>query len=105
MSGACTLGRHNCFLLDKADLGLKRELPVERWHLLRPSVHPMLPTRRIRRQPRWQRRLAKIHPIALPVPAIDTGALGHDAFPQKTVDGFFSGNVAENSLVGRSGMA
>src|SRR5260370_22349340 len=61
--------------------------------------------RRIRRQSRWQRRLTKIRPIALPVPAIDTGALGHDAFPQKTVDVFFSGNVAENSWVRRSGMA
>jgi glycosyltransferase involved in cell wall biosynthesis len=36
---------------------------------------------------------------------IDTGSLQHGAFPDKTVDLFFSGNVAENSWVRRSGMA
>src|SRR5439155_570896 len=55
--------------------------------------------------PRWQERLAKIQPIALPAPVIDTGSTGHGGFPQKTVDIFFSGNVAENSWVRRTGMA
>jgi hypothetical protein len=105
MNDAFIMGRHNFFLLDKADVVFKRELPVDRWHILCHSAHPMLPTRRIRRQPRWQRRLAKIRPIALPSPAIDTGSLGLGAFAQKTVDLFFSGNVAENSWVRRTGMA
>ena len=105
MNDAFILGRHNFFLLDKADLVFKRELPVDRWHMLCHSLHPMLPTRRIRRQPRWQERLAKIQPIALPAPVIDTGSAGHGGFPQKTVDVFFSGNVAENSWVRRTGMA
>ena len=105
MNDAFIMGRHNFFLLDKADLVFKRELPVDRWHILCHSVHPMLPTRRIRRQPRWQQRLAKIQPIALPSPVIDTGSLRPGEFPQKTVDVFFSGNVAENSWVRRTGMA
>src|SRR5260370_1003904 len=68
MNDAFILGRHNFFLLDKADLVFKRELPVDRWHMLCHSLHPMLPTRRIRRQPRWQERLVKSRPHALPAP-------------------------------------
>jgi glycosyltransferase involved in cell wall biosynthesis len=104
MNDAFIMGRHNFFLLDKADVVFKRELPVDRWHILCRSAHPMLPTRRIRRQPRWQRRLAKIRPIALPSPVIETGSLRPGEFPQKTVDLFFSGNVTENSWVRRAGM-
>jgi hypothetical protein len=105
MNDAFILGRHNFFLLDQADLVFKRELPVDRWQILCHSVHSMLPTRRIRRQRRWQERLAKIQPIALPSPVIDTGAPRHGEFPEKTTDVFFSGNVAENSWVRRTGMA
>ena len=75
MNDAFILGRHNFFLLDEADIVFKRELPVDRWHMLCHSVHPMLPTRRIRRQPRWQARLAKIRPIALPTPGKFPGVL------------------------------
>src|SRR6266545_2908031 len=60
---------------------------------------------RIRRDKRWQRRLAKIRPIALPSPAIDTGALWPGEFPEKTIDVFFSGNVTENAWVRRTGVA
>ena len=105
MNDAFILGRHNFFLLDKADVVFKRELPVDRWHILCHSLHSRLPTRRIRRQRRWQQRLAKIRPIALPSPVIDTGAPRHGEFPEKTTDVFFSGNVAENSWVRRTGMA
>jgi Glycosyl transferases group 1 len=105
MNDAFIMGRHNFFLLDKADVVFKRELPVDRWHILCHSVHPTLPTRRIRRQPRWQARLAKIRPIALPAPIIDVAAPRDGGFPQKTLDVFFSGNVAENSWVRRTGMA
>jgi hypothetical protein len=105
MNDAFIMGRHNFFLLDQADVVFKRELPVDRWHILCHSVHPMLPTRRIRRQPRWQRRLAKIRPIALPSPVIDTSALGGGEPSEKSVDLFFSGNVTENSWVRRTGMA
>ena len=105
MNDAFIVGRHNFFLLDKADVVFKRELPVDRWHMLCHSAHPMLPTRRIRRQARWQRRLAKIRPIALPAPVLPDLALPRGGFPEKSVDIFFSGNVAENSWVRRAGMA
>ena len=104
MNDAFIMGRHNFFLLDKADVVFKRELPVDRWHMLCHSVHPMLPTRRIRRQTRWQQRLAKIRPIALPTPPLELAAVPRE-FPEKTVDIFFSGNVQENSWVRRTGMA
>jgi glycosyltransferase involved in cell wall biosynthesis len=105
MNDAFIMGSHNFFLLDKADVVFKRELPVDRWHILCHSVHPMLPTRRIRRQPRWQARLAKIRPIALPSLMIDDASPRPGEFPEKSADLFFSGNVTENSWVRRTGMA
>ncbi len=105
MNDAFIMCRHNFFLLDKADVVFKRELPVDRWHILCHSVHPVLPTRRIRRRPRWQARLAKIRPIALPALILTDNPLRSGEFPQKTADLFFSGNVAENSWVRRTGMA
>ena len=105
MNESFIMGRHNFFLLDKADAVFKRELPVDRWHILCYSVHPRNPTRRIRRLRRWQQRLDKIRPIALFSPVIDAGSLIDGEFPEKTVDVFFSGNVAENSWVRRTGMA
>ena len=99
------IGRHNFFLLDRADVVFKRELPVDRWQTLFYSGHPILPTRRIRSNPRWQRRLAKLRPIALPVPAIDTSGFWQGEFPEKTIDVFFSGNAEVNSWVRRAGIA
>jgi hypothetical protein len=98
------IGRHNFFLLDKADAVFKRELPADRWRLLTHSAHPVLPTRRIRRNARWQARLEKIQPIALPQEPIDATSLWEGDFPEKTSDLFFSGNVSENSWVRRSGL-
>ena len=105
MNDAFIMGRHNFFLLDKAEIAFKRELSTDRWHILCHSAHPVLPTRRIRRDKRWQRRLAKIRPIALPSPAIETSALWTGEFPEKTVDVFFSGNITENAWVRRAGVA
>ena len=42
--------RPGFFLLDKADVVFKRELPADRWQVLAGSAHPALPTRRIRSQ-------------------------------------------------------
>ena len=46
MNDAFIVGSHNFFLLDKATAAFKRELPVDRWHILCHSAHPALPTRR-----------------------------------------------------------
>lgn len=98
------IGLHNFFMLDKADMVFKRELPADRWRVLTHSAHPVLPTRRIRRNPRWQARVEKIRPIALPQEAVDATSLWRGDFPEKTSDVFFSGNISENSWVRRSGV-
>ncbi|MDB5505286.1 MAG: hypothetical protein JWR89_5188 [Tardiphaga sp.] len=105
MNDAFIIGAHNFFLLDKATVAFKRELPVDRWHILCHSAHPALPTRRIRRNSRWNRRLAKIQPISLPATLISTEALWQGEQPEKTSDVFFVGEVAENSWVRRVGLA
>lgn len=101
MNDAFIVGSHNFFLLDKATAAFKRELPVDRWHILCHSAHPALPTRRVRRNRRWNERLAKIRPISLPAARIDT----EGEHPEKTSDVFFVGEVAENSWVRRVGLS
>ena len=96
------IGRHGFFLLDKADLVFKRELPVDRWHVLFGSAHPNLPTQRIRRSAKWQARLAKLRPLALPINVIDP-KLFENGFPEKTVDLFFAGAIDSNNWVRRAG--
>jgi hypothetical protein len=98
------LGRHNFFMLDKADVVFKRELPADRWHLLSRSAHPALPTLRLRRAPSWQRRLEKIRPFGLPADVLNTHGLFEEEFPSKSTDIFFSGNVDDNSWVRREGL-
>ncbi len=90
--------RPGFFLLDKADVVFKRELPADRWRVLAHSAHPALPTLRIRSNPRWQRRLEKLRPMSLPPPAVDAAQLWDGAFPDKTADIFFSGNTAGELL-------
>jgi hypothetical protein len=96
--------RPSFFLLDKADVVFKRELPADRWQAIAGSAHPALPTLRVRSNPRWQRRLEKLRPIALPPPQVDTSSLWGGAFPEKTSDIFFSGNTELNSWVRRAGI-
>jgi hypothetical protein len=105
MNDAFILSRHNFFLLDKADLVFKRELPVDRWQILCHSAHSAIPTRRMRRQRRWQERIGKIRPIPLPPWEFAGDSPDPAPFPEKTADLFFSGNLTENSWVRRSGAA
>lgn len=95
--------RPSVFLLDRADVVFKRELPADRWQALAGSAHAALPTLRIRSDLRWQKRLEKIRPISLPAPRVDTAALWEGDFPNKTADIFFSGTTA-NSWVRRTGI-
>jgi hypothetical protein len=96
--------RPSFFLLDKADVVFKRELPADRWQMLAGTAHAALPTVRIRSNPLWQRRLEKIRPISLPAPRVDIPSLADGSFPEKTVDIFFSGNTTTNSWVRRTGI-
>ncbi len=103
MDDAFGIGKSSVFLLDKADVFFKRELPVDRWQVLYGTVHPHLPTLRFRNNERWRRRMKKLHPISLP-------QFGHDApmqqapFPEKTHDIFFAGGVGGNSSVRGDGL-
>jgi Glycosyl transferases group 1 len=96
--------RPSFFLLDKADVVFKRELPADRWQMLAGTAHPALPTLRIRSDERWQHRLEKIRPISLPAPRVDIPSLADGSFPEKTADIFFSGNTTTNSWVRRTGI-
>lgn len=103
MNDTFTIGAHNFFLLDRADFIFKRELPADRWHTLYGSAHPNLPTRRIRGDSKWQTRLAKLRPLALPMPVLDAKVFA-EGFPEKTVDVFFAGEVEKNSWARRAGL-
>jgi hypothetical protein len=53
MDDAFGIGRSSVFLLDKAKIFFKRELPVDKWQVLYGSVHPHLPTLRYRNSAKW----------------------------------------------------
>jgi hypothetical protein len=98
---------HNQFLLDRATLFFKRELPVDHWRVFMRTVHERLPTPRFRMLEKQRRRVAKLRPISLGLPS------GRAALPtakpvpaaQKTVDVFFAGRVAGSSTVRERGLA
>jgi hypothetical protein len=103
MQDGFTISRSQFFLLDRAKLYFKRELPVDQWNTLHGSAHHDLPTTRVRRDPLWRRRLAKLRPISLPAGVIDIGDPA-EVFSTKTADVFFSGAVDLSSAVRLSGM-
>jgi glycosyltransferase involved in cell wall biosynthesis len=98
-----SMGAPMAALLERATLAFKRELPTDRWRLLSGVAHPHLPTLRIRRSAKWARRLAKIRPLNLPVFG-DSGRFPTNGFPEKSVDVFFAGGVAENSTLRKEGL-
>jgi hypothetical protein len=104
MDDAFGIGRSSVFLLDKAKVFFKRELPVDKWQVLYGSVHPHLPTLRYRTSETWQRRMDKLQPISL-------GQFRyHESwrtapFPEKTHDIFFVGGVRGNSTVRSAGLS
>jgi hypothetical protein len=98
---------HNFYLLDRADLYFKRELPPDHWRVFMGTGHSRLPTLRYRAAPSRQTRIAKLQPISLGPPF---GVTGHPAAvplapEQKTADVFFSGRVENSSTVRARGLA
>ncbi len=99
--------RHNQFLLDRATLFFKRELPVDHWRVFMRTVHERLPTPRFRLLEKQRRRVNKLRPVSLGLPR------GREALPtakpvtadQKTADVFFAGRVAGSSSVRERGLA
>ncbi len=104
MDDSFNLPRTGLFLLDKADVFLKRELPVDRWQALSGPLHPHIPTVRYRNSEKWRARIAAIHPIGLPQWMIDP-ALTEGPPPEKSVDVFFAGAIEGNSTVRNAGFA
>jgi len=99
-----TIHASNFFLLDIAHVYCKRELPVDRWQSLYSTAHTNLPTLRIRRDPRWRDRIAKLHPISLQSPLLDLNRSDDDVFSTKTSDVFFAGMITDNSTVRSDGL-
>jgi hypothetical protein len=58
----------------------------------------------MRRMPRWQARIDKLRPLSLPVPKFAAPKVTADAFPEKTEDIFFAGEVEGNSSVRHRGI-
>ena len=104
MDDAFGIGRSSVFLLDKAKVFFKRELPVDKWQVLYGSVHPHLPTLRYRSSAKWQRRMDVLQPISLPQFRYDE-RWRIAPFPDKTHDIFFAGSVEGNSTVRSAGLA
>ena len=104
MDDSFNLPRAGLFLLDKADVFLKRELPVDRWQMLSGPLHAHIPTSRFRRSEKWRARIAAIQPIGLPQWMIEpTLTMGPP--PGKTADLFFAGAIEGNSTVREAGLA
>ena len=99
-----TIHSSNFFLLDLAKVYFKRELPVDYWQSLYGTAHANLPTLRIRQNPRWQRRIAKLQPISLQAGALNLDRSDADIFSAKTSDVFFAGAVSGNSTVRDDGL-
>ncbi len=99
-----TIHPTNIFLLDNARVFFKRELPVDHWQAFTGAAHPTLPTLRIRGNPRWQNRLAKLQPISLQAGLIDVDRADADVFAAKAFDVFFAGAVDGNSTIRGAGL-
>ena len=95
--------RNNLFLLDRAAVYFKRELPVDHWQMFALTDHFSLPTGRYRSALRRQSRIDKLLPISLG-PKLGSEHEFPAAPVQKTADVFFAGQVETSSTVRRRGM-
>jgi len=99
-----TIHPSNFFLLDRAKIYFKRELPVDHWQCFYGVAHANLPTLRIRRNTRWHRRIAKLQPISLQAGVVNLGYSDADVFSSKKFDVFFAGTTNGNSTVRDDGL-
>lgn len=100
------IDRANAFLLDRAAVYFKRELPPDHWNLFNGTLHWRVPTPRFRTKRLHRERIAKMLPISLGAPF---GMFEHE-LPQpleaadKTADVFFAGRVHASSTLRERGM-
>jgi glycosyltransferase involved in cell wall biosynthesis len=96
--------RHNLFLLDRATLYFKRELPPDHWRLFMGALHDGLPPERLRLKEKHRARLAKVRPISLGL------LLGSSHTPmtpparEKSIDVLFVGRTQATSTVRTRGL-
>ncbi len=94
--------RCNLFLLDRATLYFKRELPIDHWKLFLSTDHHGVPTPRYRLRRRNRSRVEKLLPLSLGL-KLD-GVAGFPAPVEKAVDVFYAGRVEGSSTVRESGL-
>lgn len=99
------INRNARFLLDRALVYFKRELPSDHWKLFIKTGHHGVPTPRYRRVKRHRAWIDKLAPLSIGLPH---AALPHLPAPQerpeKTVDIFFVGRVEDSSSLRRRGL-
>jgi len=98
------INRNNLFLLDRADLYFKRELPADHWRVFLKTAHPNLPTPRFRTRPRNVARIAKLRPLSIGLP-LDAPELLNFPPLEKRSDVFFAARVEGSSSLRAPGLA
>ncbi len=107
LDDATGIARCNLFLLDRAALYFKRELPTDHWQVFAGTLHWRVPTPRFRAVQRNRERIAKLRPISLGLPFHVAERLGPSPPPdcEKTIDVFFAGRTHNSSTVRHRGLA
>lgn len=95
------IDRDNFFLMDRATLYFKRELPADEWRLLTKTASDTQPSGRLRRVAKYRHRLARIRPLPLGLPTDAERDLPDDK-PAKQTDIFFAGTVNGMPVRGRA---
>jgi hypothetical protein len=97
--------RSNLFLLDRAVLYFKRELPMDHWRVFARTAHWRVPTPRFRAVARNRARIAKLRPISLGLPLGAAQRLvASPPSEEKTIDVFFAGRIDSSSTVRQRGL-
>ncbi|MDQ4061213.1 MAG: glycosyltransferase [Pseudomonadota bacterium] len=105
MGDSFAINRHNFFLLDRCTAYFKRELPTDHWKVFFKTAHRNLPTRALRRNERYRRRIARLRPISSGVGDPQEFLGFAAAQPEKTADIFFAGEHRVSSTIRSDGLA
>ena len=105
LEDATTIARSNLFLLDKAVLYFKRELPIDHWKVFAGTAHWRVPTPRFRAGSRNRGRIGKLRPISLGLPFEVSRRDFSAPNGEKTIDVFFAGRIRDSSTVRERGFA
>jgi glycosyltransferase involved in cell wall biosynthesis len=98
--------RHHVYLLDKATLYFKRELPTDHWRVFMRTLHPRVPTPRFRSIQHNRGRIAKLRPISIGLRPEVLEDWKPEPLPpaEKKTDVFFAGRATNSSTVRERGL-